>query len=328
MRNIYIVDTPYHLLIAAIKTLVANREGLDSIIIMKKDIPTEIQNRTSLIYREVINTYNRYTIFANIVLLNIQKIELPLISKVIKKRTNKLLQIFSSNTETYIFDDTFYFGCWLNNAGIAYHLIEDAINYYKGPKKKRFRMKIYDCLYRVLGISWDYWGTSKLVKSIEVNENKDLRVSHNNIIEQNRETLFKQLTSKQIDIIASIFNYQPLRNVISGKKTLLLTQPLSEDNLISHTKKVKLYKHLVKKYGIGTIYIKVHPREREDYSKIFPEAIILGNPKIPFELYQLKEKLHFNRAVTAYSTAIHTITCADEIIKHSSEWAMSFDDQE
>ncbi len=68
----------------------------------------------------------------------------------------------------------------------------------------------------------------------------------------------------------------------------------------------------------------MHPREKEDYSKIFPDAIILGNQKIPFEIYQLKEKFRFNKAITTFSTLMDAIFCADEKISMGAEWTLNF----
>ncbi|MBR2090854.1 MAG: hypothetical protein IJ905_10980 [Fibrobacter sp.] len=323
MKNIYIVDTPYHLLISTVKTLLAHREGMDAVLIMKDVIPLNFQKNAQSVFRDVDNSYNRYNILLNVFLLKLQQCSISIVSKFAKKIKIKLLDFFK-DSDVYIFDDTFYFGCWLNNSRTKYNLIEDALNYYCFPKKKTILMKKYDYLYRIMGISWDCWGKSKYTKSIEVNENKNLCISHNNIIVQNREQMFKKLTPKQIEIIAHIFDYKPLKNIVSGDKTLLLTQPLSEDSLVSHETKIHIYKHLVDKHAIGKLYIKIHPREKEDYTKTFPDAIILGDQDIPFEVYQLKENFHFKKAITVFSTAIKSVFCADEKISMSPEWMMNF----
>ncbi len=322
-KNIYIIDTQYHLLISIAKTLLDNRVGKDSVIIMRKNISSKIVYNVQFLFKDCMIYSNRFKILLNVFLTKIQQNKIPFLSQIIKKR-NFLFNFIAYDSEIYIYDDNSYFGCWLNNAKIYYNHIEDGLDNFKLFKYKNKRIKIYDFIYRLLGISWDYWGTSKFIKSIEVNENRNLRLSHNNIIVQNREQMFKKLTPEQIDIIARIFNYKPLKNIVSGDKTLLLTQPLSEDSLVSHETKIHIYKHLVDKYAIGKLYIKIHPREKEDYTKLFPDAIILGNQDIPFEVYQLKEKFHFKKAITVFSTAINAVFCADEKISMSPEWMMNF----
>ena len=136
--------------------------------------------------------------------------------------------------------------------------------------------------------------------------------------------MFRTLNDSEIDTIAKIFNYQPLNIPSLHEASLLLTQPLSEDQLISHEKRIKIFKYLVDKYSIGTLYIKVHPRDKDDYSIIFPNAIVLGMSEIPFEVYLLKERLHFRRAISAFTTLMDAVFCADEKIQLGMDWVLNF----
>ena len=327
MKKLYIISTPYHLLISSVKTLLEHREGQDSIIIVKDAVPLEPRTNAKLIFKNVITSYNQYNVLLYTLLLKIQQSKIPLISKIAQKKENKLSTLFSNYSDIYIFDDNSYFGCWLNNAKIYYNHIEDGLNYLQFPLYKTKRMHIYELFYKFLGISWNYWGKSEYTKSIEVNENKNLRIKHSNIIEKNRKQLFEQLSPKQIDLLAKIFDYHPLNKIEIGDKTLLITDPLFEDGIMSHAKKIQIYKHIVKNYAVGKLYIKMHPREKEDYTKIFPDAIILGNQKMPFEIYQLKENFRFKKAITTFSTLINAIFCADENISMGIEWTLNFPNQ-
>lgn len=322
MTNIYILDTPYHLFITIVKTMLSNRIGLDTVIITRDYIPQETIQNAKKIFKEVICDVGRICSLKKIFWLKLQQKNIPFISKKIKTRFTTFG--FPKDSVFYIFYDNSYFGCWLNISKTYYNLIEDGLNHFKGEMIKTTKMKIYDFLYKLIGIYWNYGGYSEYIKSIEVNENNDLRIKHDNIIVKNRAKMFEKLTIKDINTIANIFNYHPLNKEDSGNKTLLLTQPLSEDSIISHIAKIKLYQYLVNNYSIGTLYIKVHPREKENYSKLFPNAIILGNQNVPFEIYLLKENFHFNRAITAFSTAIDAVFCADEKISMGSEWVINF----
>ena len=320
MTNVYIVSTPYHLLISIVKTILANRVGQDIIIIYKKNISSSTIKNVQKFFKEVYG-YNQMEILFNLICLKISLSKIQPLFFFLKQEYGIDKKWFQKK-EIFLFNDHSYFGCLLNAYEIDYNLIEDGLDSFK-PQKQR-KICAEDLLYKLLGFSWDYWGTSKYIKSIEVNDGDNLSVNHSNIIVQNREQMFKKLAPEQIDIIACVFGYKPLKNVELGEKTLLLTQPLSEDSLVNHEIKIHIYKHLVDKYATGKLYIKVHPREKEDYKKQFPDAIILGNQAIPFEVYQLKEKFHFNKAITVFSTAINAVFCADEKVSMSPEWMMNF----
>lgn len=324
MSNVYIVSTAYHLLITVTKTLLTHREGKDVVIIMHNHISKDVLSKAAPLFNDVILNYNRFNILLNILQQKILPQKFRFVPQIIK--TQRFLnELYLKKHNIYIFDDNSFWGCWLNVSKIKYNLIEDGLNYFKmNPHTKTNRMKLYDCLYKILGISWDIMGKSEFVKSIEVNENKDLYVKHTEIIECNRKAMFEKLSIVDKDIIASIFGYKPLKHFPKNNCSLLLTQPLSEDGIVTHEKKIELYKHLIDKYAIGQLYIKPHPRENENYSSIFPDAIIFGASKIPFEVYLLKEDIHFNKVITAYSTAIDAVYCADEKISKSKEWTFNF----
>jgi len=45
---------------------------------------------------------------------------------------------------------------------------------------------------------------------------------------------------------------------------------------------------------------------------------------VPFELFLLKEKCHFKRAITAFSAAIDAVFCAEEKIQMGQDWTLNF----
>jgi len=46
------------------------------------------------------------------------------------------------------------------------------------------------------------------------------------------------------------------------RKILLLTQPLSEDKIITEEEKIKIYREIIEKQNGRKIYIKAHPRRQ------------------------------------------------------------------
>ncbi len=318
MEKLYIISTPYHLLISIIKTILDNRIGKDYIILYEKNFSTTAINRASLLFKKIFR-YSDMDILINLISLKIETIKLPILS-LFSNQKYGLDSYWYKEKDIYIFNDNSYFGCFLNTHKINYTLIEDSLDFYKAnPFISNHHSKIYG----FLGFHWKYLSQSELSKAIEVNETRNLWLRSNKITESSRNKMFSNLKEKDIEIIANIFDYQPIQFSSSNEKTLLLTQPLDE-SIMNHERKIKLYKFLVKKFVIGTLYIKVHPREKENYSKIFPSAIILGNNTIPFEVYQLKEKFHFNRAITACSRAIDSVSSANEKIFMVVDWTINF----
>lgn len=324
MNNVFLVYTPYHLLIAIIKTLLAKRVGVDELIVCDPTaIHSKLAQSAGIIFKKIIQVKHGKTFSYFNVLLWRNRISKHLrFSSHILKKIIGFDESYFKDKDVFIFNDYTAIGYLFNISGITYNLIEDGLNCFQYPLSSftKSRCKFSHIWESVLGVSWLPFGPSRFTKSVEVNDKSNLHIKHPNIIVSNREQMFKKLNSSEINTIAKIFGYQPLNYPIENNSTLLLTQPLSEDHLIKHAKKIELYKQLVSKYSIGTLYIKKHPRERENYLDIFPNAIILENSNIPFEIFMLKEKIHFKRALSIYSTAMDAIFCADEKIQMGEKW--------
>lgn len=90
---------------------------------------------------------------------------------------------------------------------------------------------------------------------------------------------------------------------MKGKTTIIFTQPLSEDGLISEQEKIQYYKNTLKSIPVppDKIVIKTHPREGTNYKKIFPDIFIF-NKNIPQEILNFCG-VRFKQAYTISSTA-------------------------
>lgn len=76
---------------------------------------------------------------------------------------------------------------------------------------------------------------------------------------------------------------------------------MSEDGAITEEEKVKLYKEIIEGYSDENIVIKTHPREKTEYKKYFPKALIITE-KFPLEVVALLN-IGFKEVVTIFSTA-------------------------
>ena len=323
MQKVYVAETPYHLLICITKTILEKRINKDVVFVCRWIITPSIDDNLHRIFKDVVYFGGKKTI-VDLLRLKIYLLQLPFLSNWAKKKIKQEENWFNKR-DIFLFNDNNYYGCLLNSLRIYYNLIEDGLNCYS-MKRDIFliEMKKRSKTFRLLKFSWESFGLSKYTKSIEVNDASKILIDHPNIIERSREKMFRTLNDSEIDTIAKIFNYQPLNIPSLHEASLLLTQPLSEDQLISHEKKIKIFKYLVDKYSIGTLYIKVHPRDKDDYSIIFPNAIVLGMSEIPFEVYLLKERLHFRRAISAFTTLMDAVFCADEKIQLGMDWVLNF----
>lgn len=111
-----------------------------------------------------------------------------------------------------------------------------------------------------------------------------------------------------------LFEFFELDNAIvkdANNAVLLITQPLSEDGIVSEEYKLFLYREIIDKYGDGIVYIKPHPRESTDYKSIWKNLKILSNIP-PAELFTLTG-VSFNKVVTLFSSAIHCIPAKEKI---------------
>ena len=95
--------------------------------------------------------------------------------------------------------------------------------------------------------------------------------------------------------------------------TIILTQPFIDDAGLTLEEQIEIYKPYVEKYAKEGVIIKPHPREKIDYSKIFPNAIVMQGG-IPMQIYNVLGA-NFKRAITICSTAVSSMIKDDtEII--------------
>lgn len=114
---------------------------------------------------------------------------------------------------------------------------------------------------------------------------------------------WENLKKEDKENIINIFGLEDLNKEEYEGKIILLTQPLSEQKLISEEEKLQIYSKIIENYSEKEIVIKVHPREKTNYSKYF-KCQILSN-EFPIEILEL-ENIRFKKAITLYSTAINS----------------------
>lgn len=225
----------------------------------------------------------------------------------------------SQNDDIYIFNDWESEGDYLRRNKIYYHLIEDGYNYHSYNIRKLF-YKRKNLLAKYIFTTSIPFGYSKYCLSIEVNNKskvvRDKR--YKKMIEVPRKQLFLNLTIEKRNMLKSVFNI-PIQ-INKAKSVLILTQPLSSDTFFTDVFPDKkslfnYYKGVANSYiNQGySVFIKIHPRDKLDYSLLGSEVILLSK-RIPMEIYELFGNYHFNIGITHSSTALEFLTCVDEKI--------------
>ena len=148
---------------------------------------------------------------------------------------------------------------------------------------------------------------------IEVNDGNGLFIKHERIVVNRKEDIINSINKAQKRIIKKIF--LPYVNIeLLNDKDLIITQPLYIDNFLdSENDQILLYKNIIRKYCNNGAVIKVHPRDKIDYSSFKEEYVI--RDKFPIEVLNYISDIKFNKVITISSTAINQINnCKEKII--------------
>ncbi|CAH6806593.1 putative Lipooligosaccharide sialyltransferase [Vibrio chagasii] len=180
-------------------------------------------------------------------------------------------------------------------------LLEDGLSNYQIYKKRdNIKYKIKRFIKKTIGVHRETHGNGEYVKNIYLT---------------NVSEVPSELKSNIVNIEASDFYTYSRRSTLSlfGVKGinakapyLIITQPLSEDGILSEKSKIEVYKKIVSDYS--PCIIKPHPRELTDYSTVFSSSnITVIKNEIPIEC-MLDESSHIDTIVTIYSTAALNLT--------------------
>lgn len=147
-----------------------------------------------------------------------------------------------------------------------------------------------------------------------------LDINHDKLEYMDINALWQAKTEAERTRITAIFGVTPdQRTVLTHKKVLLITQPLSEDKIMTQADKIMLYRAILSEYDPREVVIKAHPREQTDYKTVFPDIETL--PKtVPAELLGLLTP-ELNRVATFFSTAAFNMLTPDKIDMFSRDFA-------
>ena len=304
-ETLYIFNTQYQFLLALIKV---KDDGTDSLAIVNRRLDERIQ---------------RILIKENIVkdIIHIDESIFAFCKSIPQRRELKMrLENFN---EVNIFIDHFTIGAYLDKYKIPYNTIEDGYNFFM-YKYRDFRDKLFtkeatvqdykEFIKHILFCKKNKPGFGKYCQSIEVNDisvvPKDER--YHKFKEVPRKELFENISEKRKQLILRVFDVEALSEV-KDKSVLILTQPLSIDDLLNgDDKQYGFYKRICDKYlSEGyEVYLKPHPRDGVTYENI--NGVKLIAQTVPMELIEMVSDVKFERIITHSSTAINFLTCGKE----------------
>lgn len=229
---------------------------------------------------------------------------------------NKLLKEIAEIDELYLQDHIKFSQFFLNNFNGKTILLEDGtINYNEKilseeKNKKLKKIKINHFMKKVIveKIKKEYrrFGLSEKIQEIYLTgllPIPDLIKNKVKIINISDE--WEKLSKKDKEEILRVFkisskSFENLK--VEKNKVLLLTQPLSEDKIITEKEKIDIYREILLKENGKNIYIKAHPREKTNYKEVFKEFNInIIENSFPIEICLLLD-IKFEKVITLFST--------------------------
>lgn len=171
-----------------------------------------------------------------------------------------------------------------------------------------------------LNIVVAYSGSSKYVQAVEVDRNEDLVCYIKNrkkVRECRINALENALTNEKKDQIYRIYAEAfGLPKQFDEEINLLLTGPLAHDGaLASEQDQLNCYYDAVRFHCDMNkqLVIKPHPRDDVDYSRKFPNAIIIDKI-VTSEVLSFCASLKIDKVITIYSTSVSSFQKAKDMI--------------
>lgn len=159
-----------------------------------------------------------------------------------------------------------------------YTVLEDGIGNYRKPPKSIFE-RIKSLL--AGGKTWGYSDNATKVQLTKLSEIPDELKRKTEVFDI--QNLWRSLSSREKSLILNVFPI-PDKVIYTASLTVLLTQPFSEDGVLTEHEKISLYGNIIINYPEGLV-IKPHPRELTDYTTHFNCNVL--DHTFPFQLLML-----------------------------------------
>ncbi len=172
------------------------------------------------------------------------------------------------------------------------NIIEDGtLNYCIELKETHKINPFLDILLHICGIyilsQNEAFGTHEYIQNVYLTHSHDDPLINDKIKVLDIKKEWNKLSGHDKNNILRVFNLNTFSINNSNKETVLfITEPLSEDDLITLDAELEIYKELIEKFNDKRIIIKPHPRETKNYLELFPNVEVLED-SFPIELLEL-----------------------------------------
>ncbi|AMQ07885.1 polysialyltransferase family glycosyltransferase [Sporosarcina psychrophila] len=330
-KKVYICFTYYHVLITLVKEI--SNIG-DADIVICDSIPE---------HEKLFDSLNEARIFSNVYIFSEEKYKSDRRNnsrsgKIGNLITNyKLKKIIrptfelkkSTYKEVNIYNDWTYLGYYLRANKIYYTLLEDAKdsykvleNYVKIDYHKSVIRKIFGFIFE----SSYFYGKSKYSKTVEVNDEQDLKIPRKKIRVKNKKEMFSKLTEEQKQKIYMIFtSNEEVESFTYGNSVLILSQPLFEDSMVQ-TEKIQreVYQDIIDTYCNDlNIVVKPHPRDNFNYEDSF-KNVHVKDKNLPSEILNFNPNIKYKKAITVSSSSINGIDFVEEKVYLGFDWLKKY----
>jgi len=240
------------------------------------------------------------------------------------KSVERVLNIdFHEYDEIYLYHDFSEIGKYLMDKKIPFHLLEDALDYFKyfdkyykveqgmfAPHSWQMFLKKY------LHIGYLSWGQSPYAVDIEVNRKEGIKIPLDKVFEVPRKELFDMLDNTGKCLVYNTYAVGESVESDYGKSMILFTQPLAKDKFVSsEEEQYQIFELLVQNYkNLGyAITVKPHPRDIVDYTGLVKKYnCILIDKNIPSEILNFNPEAKYDIAISITSTAIEFLEYVKE----------------
>ena len=227
---------------------------------------------------------------------------------------------FREYRDIYVFCDSDPIGYYLSYRKIHYHAVEDGLNciqYYDTARydnKGHFGLKAWMAAHNLIFIQNGY---GKYCLDMEINDKSVVPFPCEKYIEQPRAQLVEHLSEADKNILIHLFieNMDELLKKLycsEAEKMLVLSEPLCGLEV-----RKRIFSDIIREYGESggkkmQVLIKPHPRDVLDYTKEFPEHIVLSG-MFPMEILNFIPGRSFKRVVSVL-TVPNGIQFAEEVL--------------
>ena len=310
-NSLYICQTHFHLLVSILRNIKERRQN-DLLLFAEK-------NDTILKDKNLVSKIEKSNIFRNVFIINCA--DNDRISAVFRffklgylLNKTSIIRNINQYKDVYIFNDISTIGKIINIKKIKYTLLEDG----KGclnkdhfekyiSKQNKFKLKIKKFFF-----GYSVMGESKNIKKIIVDNINNVQLKRP-VEEQNFLSLIRNLNKKEQKIIVQLFLSKNITSHLNNS-VIILTQPFYEDGILkSIDTQIKLYNKIIDSQNKKNIFIKLHPRDKTNYSQIIEKRYIISGD-FPIEILNLIPNLKIKKIISISSTSTTSIMNCKEVI--------------